>query len=412
MKICFISPFPPERDGVGDYTYLLARNIKRRCEKCEISVIARKINNTPTKSYIHNDIVVLRSWDMSSLFSSLKSIFAIIKDIMNLRPRIVHFHYGTTRQYGWSAGEPFVFILAALRFILRVKTIMSLHGFWTLDEAKQIFQELTGKKLLAKIYKVYYMIFIKLILNLPGILVNVVIDIDSPVTATVSKISGRNDIVEIPHGVFRSQGHIDRSKAKKRLGLGNKFVILLFGFIRRGKGYKDVMRGLHRVLKKNPSFKSRIVTLIVGAANSQENLKYVEELKGIVSQLGLENNVSFRVKYLRDSEILTYICAADVMMLTYSRRGGPSGVLARALSYETPVIISEDGKYITSMTRLPAIVIENNDEHNIAKAIELLMREKKRRDELRRQASVYKETYSFVNISDKYLSIYSMRAHK
>jgi len=412
LKICFISPFPPERDGVGDYTCLLARNIKRRCEKCEISVIARKTNNTPNKSYVYNNIFLLRSWNMSSLFSSLKSIFAIIKDIMKLRPNIVHFHYGTTRQYGWSAGEPFVLILATLRFILRVKTVMSLHGFWTLDEAKQIFQELTGKKLLARIYKYHYMIFAKVILNLPNILVNVVMDVNSPVTVIVSEISGRNDIIEIPHGIFTPQGYIERSKAKKRLGLRNKFVILLFGFIRRGKGYEDVMRGLRRVIQKNPSFKSRIATLVVGTANTQENLKYVEELKGIVSQLDLENNVSFRVKYLCDSEIPTYICAADIMILTYSRRGGPSGVLARALSYETPVIVSEDGKYITSMTRLPAIVIENNDEHNIAKAIDLLMREKKRRDELGREASVYKETYNFANIADRYLSIYSMHANK
>ena len=97
---------------------------------------------------------------------------------------------------------------------------------------------------------------------------------------------------------------------------------------------------------------------------------YVEELKKLTSERSLVNNVEFNIKYLSESDVFKHIRAADVMIFTYLHQVGPSGVLALALYHETPVIVNEDGDYISSSSDLPALIIKGNDKFTIERAFE------------------------------------------
>jgi glycosyltransferase involved in cell wall biosynthesis len=404
MKICYISPFPPERDGIGEYLAFFVSELIQLDRKCEICVIARKLSETPkvTARSPVNDVSVLRSWSMRTPLSSLMSIFLIIKNVIKEKPDVVHFQYATIRQYGGSVGEPFLFILAALKFILKVKIVLSIHTFWTLDEAELLFREITGNGLLSKIYKYYYFFFVRLLLSLPDCIISIVLDFHSPITANISRIAVRKDVVEIPHGIPTPRYSIDRIKAKKRLGLENNFVILLFGFIMKLKGYEHALRGVRYVTSRIPSYKSKIKILIAGSTISADGRKYLRQLKKLTSELGLEANVSFEVRYLDDLDAATYICAADVILATYSRPGGPSGVFSLATSYGTPTIVSTDGKYITTMSQLPAVILKNTDHHNIANAIEKLMVGKENSQQ-KKQMKAYKDKCSLAKIAELHL---------
>ena len=404
MKVCVISPFPPEKDGVGNYVYVLSKKMLRINKKLMIYVIARK-NPLVEKMELKN-LVVLRLWNMSNLLFILKSTREIIKHITLIKPNIVHIHYGTTRDYGLSAGEPFLFILAFVRYVLRKKTVMSLHGFWTYKETQQIVAELTGNNFLGKVYSAYYQLFSRLILRVPSVLVNVVMDTNSPLSNTLGQISKRRDIVEICHGIFKAKNRINKSKAKKTIGCRHKFVALVFGFIRRGKGYENILYALQHLFVVAPDLKKKIVLIIAGAALSQENENYAKKLEGLVQDLDIKENVKFKIAFLTEGEISIYLSAADVIILAYNRRGGPSGVLAKALPYEIPVIITKDEKYIDYNSNFPAIVIKNNDINAISRSLIALIENKENRLKLKANIERYKEKYNFDQIANRYLSLY------
>lgn len=408
MKICFISPFPPEKMGTAEYTLYLMQSIQEVCSDCKIYVLARSRSNQTGTTRLNKNATLFRIWKMNSFGNIVRSVVTIIRTLVALKADVLHIQYHFTREQGGSVGEPFLaLIFLAKRIIRNLKVTVSLHDFWLPREAEQRFYEITRSKLIAKIYRFYYAAYVRAFLNLPDLVVIVVQTKESPVTRYVKKYTKRR-VCEVPHGLppVKERNKDFKLRCKGVLGVNGRFTILLFGFIRRTKGYEYVIKAVDKLVTYNPALKDKLRVLVTGLpVPPQEEVEYLRYLKKLVHERGLDRLVTFHTKYLSESEIALFFGAADLTVISYTRRVGPSGVFSFALAYNVPSIITCDERYVTPATSLPA-VITNLDVDEIASAILKLMNDKCKLAEQVQMMKKYKDSNTNEKIALLHLNLY------
>jgi len=189
-----------------------------------------------------------------------------------------------------------------------------------------------------------------------------------------------NKVVVIPHFV-KKLPKISQNEAKRKLSLQDKKVILLFGLIRKGKGYENVIKALQKVKKLFPNS----VLLIVGAIQTGElyqGEQYIKELEQLVKKLELKDHVIFLTKYIPDQEVPTFFGAADILVLPYEKGKSyysASGILHLAMNFGAPVIAAKTLQFSEVKNEENGKLVEPEDTGSLANAIiELLKNDKKR----------------------------------
>lgn len=135
-----------------------------------------------------------------------------------------------------------------------------------------------------------------------------------------------------PYDVF-SRTPLQRSAARAKLGLSDdEPVVLFFGFVRRYKGLRHLLKALPAVRQQLP-----VRLLVVG-----EFWEDARPYHDLVRQLGLSDAVQFYSEYVPNEELAVYFSAADVVVLPYLE-ATQSGVAQIALGFETPVIATSVG---------------------------------------------------------------------
>jgi len=190
-----------------------------------------------------------------------------------------------------------------------------------------------------------------------------------------------NKIIVIPHFV-RKLPRMDKEEAKRKLNLQGKKVILLFGLIRRGKGYENVIKALQKIKEKTPNS----TLLIVGTVQEgqvYQGTQYLKKLKQFVKNLKLENDVKFVTKYIPDEELPIFFNAADVLVLPYEKGRtyySASGVLHLAMSFGTPIIAAKTLHFAELASMENGRLVDPKDIEKLANVtIKLLNDEKERK---------------------------------
>ena len=398
LKIGFVSQFPPNKDGISDYSFYLIKSMDNICSNCIFYVIAPLLNNQSRVKGFSERVILFRIWKMESLNDTIKSIISIIKIMIATRANILHIQYRFTRKQGGSAGEPFFILMFAIKkMVKKVKIVLSLHDFWLPLEAEQRAYEITKSRVAAKLYKFYYEAYMRIMLSIPDSIVSIVNVKGSPITKCIKKYA-KSEVVEVLHGLpdIRLKDRHDRVRYKEMLGVNDKFTILLFGFIQKAKGYEYILKAVKKILESKPSMKDKIRVMLTGVPILSEDQAYLNYLKGLIQDLGLTDITLINTKYLNNNEVNIFFGAADIVILSYTRRVGPSGVFSFALAYEVPSIITCDYKYITPKANLPALVVDLNIDE-IVSAILKLMTDK---NEYAKQIQRIKE-YKVINTNQK-----------
>ena len=109
MKIGFITAFPPEKDGVADYSCSLIESVMKVSVDCTFYVMSRMLDSKPTVTYLDERVILFRIWRMKSFKNIIRSLVLLIKMIFATKVDILHIQYRFTRDAGGSAGEPLCF---------------------------------------------------------------------------------------------------------------------------------------------------------------------------------------------------------------------------------------------------------------------------------------------------------------
>lgn len=112
-----------------------------------------------------------------------------------------------------------------------------------------------------------------------------------------------------------------------RKSFGVDLVFVSAGHLRPKKGYEIAIKALAKYNSYNPNFKY----LILGTDQPQSTKggnEYRHDLKNLVNELNLEDKIIWADKYLDIKELIQYILASDIGLITYTDASqGSSGIL-------------------------------------------------------------------------------------
>ena len=135
----------------------------------------------------------------------------------------------------------------------------------------------------------------------------------------------RSHLVRIQHPVFPGPAEQPSPPAGSTL--------LFFGLIREHKGLDVLVRALPAVAASVPD-----VRLIVAG----DPLDSVEPAQRLASDLGVAERIEWRLRFLGEHEITAVMGEATLVVLPY-RKIDSSGVLATALGYGRPAVVTDVG---------------------------------------------------------------------
>jgi len=134
--------------------------------------------------------------------------------------------------------------------------------------------------------------------------------------------------VVIPHGI-ESPARLCRDLARRRLGLGDAFVVLSFGFL---APYKGIELALAATAIAGPP-----VQLVVAGG---EHPRLAAAGRAYAQELRRSGPHARFTGYVADADVACWFAAADVALLLYPDPFASSGPLALALGHGTPVLLS------------------------------------------------------------------------
>ena len=217
----------------------------------------------------------------------------------------------------------------------------------------------------------------------------------------------------IPHGI-PDLPFTDPSFYKDAFGTEGKEVLLTFGLLSPNKGIENVIKALPKILERH----GNVVYMVSGVTHPhilrREGDKYRHYLLNLAKELGVEDSVIFRNRFVSPQEMVELIGAADIYITPYKHKAQVvSGTLAYALSA---------GKAIISTPYLHAVELLNDErgalvpfddpEAIAAKTVELLDNGTARHA-MRKRAYLYARDMVWSRVAQKYMksleSIYNER---
>ncbi|WP_010268372.1 glycosyltransferase family 4 protein [Paenibacillus senegalensis] len=145
-------------------------------------------------------------------------------------------------------------------------------------------------------------------------------------------------IVFIPHGT--PEPEIDRRQAfREQLGWSGRKVLMTFGLLSRGKGIEFILKMLPEIVEEVPNVLYAIVGQTHPEVKKWEGEKYREELKAMMADSGIGQNVVMVDRYIEENDLVRHITACDVYVTPYpGLEQITSGTLAYAVGLGRPVL--------------------------------------------------------------------------
>lgn len=139
----------------------------------------------------------------------------------------------------------------------------------------------------------------------------------------------------MPHPLFDNFGQsIDKKVAQQKLNLDSKKInLLFFGLVREYKGLDLLLEALSDERLRSIPFHLTV------AGEFYDSYKKYEDL---VERFGLKDKVSMQNKFVEDSEVATYFCSTDLVVLPY-KSATQSGVTQIAFHFSKPMLVTRVG---------------------------------------------------------------------
>ena len=178
----------------------------------------------------------------------------------------------------------------------------------------------------------------------------------------------------VAHPLYDNFGEkIGKDEARNYLKIKqDERIILFFGFIRKYKGL-DILLDAMKILKddnsklNSPNYSpGNEVKLLIAGEFYEDRKSYDEQIKS----LGIQDSLILKTKFIADSEVKYYLCAADVVVQPY-RSATQSGVTPLAYHFEKPMIVTNVGGLPSLVPNdKVGLIAEPNAESIAAKIIE------------------------------------------
>jgi glycosyltransferase involved in cell wall biosynthesis len=123
--------------------------------------------------------------------------------------------------------------------------------------------------------------------------------------------------------------------AKKKLGIEGKKVILLCGYFRPTKGFKEIVELMPEICKQA----NDIVLLVAGKSRGLEFQEYQREFYEAINNSPVNDRIVVLRGQFPQHTFDTIVSASDIVVLPYVK-GAQSGIMAQCFAFNKPVITS------------------------------------------------------------------------
>lgn len=310
MNVVLISPYLPARDGIADYSSGLRDALL--ADGHEVAVVpARPTSSVPA--------------EVIAAVTSRGAARDVARRVEAADPDVIHLQFATAA-YG-GRMRALLGVLAGLRHIPAAK-VVTMH---------EVTRDLA---LLGAVGRALYR-------RLAAWADRVVVHTEAARSALVRTgiDADRIERIPLPSPVLPA-AHCTASDLRRRHDLGDRPVVLAFGFIHIDKGLPVLVRALADVC--GDERETRLV--VAGAVRRRNGLFRIFELndrrheryvRRLARRLGVADRMIF-TGYVPVGEVAPWFDAADLAVLPY-RRIEQSGVAALAAAAGRPVIVSDVG---------------------------------------------------------------------
>jgi len=391
-----VTPYPPEKCGIAIYASKL---VARLTNYTNIVVISNKNGQDELAS--DTKLRIIRSWKKNSPLH----IFEIVKAVAEASSHVVHIQHEYLAYGPRKYGVLFPVLLLFLRLLGR-PVILTMHSVVRTSKLTDdfFFIHQAGRRF-ATIKKAFMIVFTKTIVNLSDA---IIVHNDHMRNALVQDYDIEQEkIVVVPHGVDASPIVESSSQAKKKLELGQKQVLLFFGFVIPGKGLEVLIKSFSKVSQEI----SNVILVIAGQYHPRlftEFPRYLGTIEKLIQDLKLGDRVIFENRFIDDQRLRLYISAADIVVFPYVDDSilGASGALATCASQDKAVIATRIPRFVSELKNdINAIIVEPNNESQLVDAIVRVSGDPRLREKLQRNLHIYALEKSWDAIS---LSTYEL----
>lgn len=215
-----------------------------------------------------------------------------------------------------------------------------------------------------------------------------------------------NKIFVIPHGIHPVE-FVATKGFKGKIELKDHIILSTFGLLSRGKGIEYVINALPEVVKKYPS----VLYLILGETHPvirrNEGETYRKELAKLITKLGLEKHVKFYDQYLTLPDLFDFLRATDLYIATSTDPNqAVSGTLSYALGSGRAVISTEFAQAKEIVTEDVGRLVPIKDSPAVTKAMLELLKDKKRLQQMNRNAYDKTRYMLWSNVAERYINLF------
>lgn len=393
-RVALLAPYPPIRDGIAFYSNQLSEALQSIGENVCVLTWA----NTSDVRADQKQVKVVKVSSPTRL--SFKS--SVTGALTRLSPDLVHVQYSFKRGlYGWALGEQLFPVLFTIQK-LGIPIVMTIHDIWSRDDVLAKF----GKNILTIPKAVAYYAYLRWVAKFLLRQVNAVIVHSKYFANLLNKEYNvnREKLFVLNHGITNYQS-VDNKKAKLKIQLPTKRILLSFGVIWEGKRLEYLIEVMKHVVEEIPN----IHLVIAGPPSPTNGAQYVDKLRRLTKEVGLEQHISIHAEFIEENRIPFYFSAASLVVIPYPYSTGASGVMTLAFAFERPVVASLNPLRIDELglgNNAKGIFAPLDDPHQFAQAVIRLLRDDELYEKLKQNIKIHKIESSWKTVAIQSSKIY------
>lgn len=303
MRVALVSPMPPSRSGIADYSAALAAALG---ELVDLKVIAEAPQRWDPRAF---DVILYQlgnnPWHAFAYRMALEHPGVVVMHEANLHHLVADLTIrrgdweGYLRELEYEAGPE------AAAYGRRVR-------------AREVGPDYDGVPMLRRVLEASRAVVVH----------------SRFVADKIRQAGFRGPVARIPHGAWLPEA--DRMRYRTRLGLDETTPLVgIFGFLKPYKRIPECLRALARLVRLEP----RVRMILVGEPHPDL------PLPPLIRRLGLSEHVRV-LGFMPVEDFTGYLAACDIVLnLRYPTVGETSGSLLRALGLGKAVLVSELGAF-------------------------------------------------------------------
>ena len=216
----------------------------------------------------------------------------------------------------------------------------------------------------------------------------------------IERVGYQENIWVVPHGVRDIK---PVSKAKEKLNLEDKKIVLLVGYFRRSKNFERVVRIFPKVAESVDD----AILLVASEARRPEDIPYREAFLEFVASSVAIDKIKVLLGPFSQEKFDLILSSADVVVLPYLR-GAQSGIMAHCHAFAKPVVVTSDVPAMVDLIQKARSGLVARTDLELAEVIVKILIEKNLAKEFSDNARSYVEKHlSWQVIASRHMDIYN-----